>query len=58
MPKRTHDGIKKRCGCGKRQWPKCSHPWWFGFHFNGREHRYSLDVIARARSIQPPAHEE
>jgi integrase len=54
MPKRIHDGIKKRCRCGKRQWPKCSHPWWFGFHYNGVEHRYSLDKVARARSERVP----
>lgn len=54
MPKRTHDGIKKRCDCGRRQWPKCSHPWHFSFHHNGQEHRYSLDVIARARNGRPP----
>ncbi len=54
MPKRTHDGIKKRCTCAKRQWPKCAHPWHFSFHHGGVEHRYSLDAIARARSVPPP----
>lgn len=54
MPKRTNDGIKKRCACGRRSWPTCRHPWWFGFHFNGQEHRYSLDKIARARNVPPP----
>jgi len=54
MPRRIHDGIKKRCDCGKRQWPKCSHPWWFGFHFAGKEHRYSLDKVALARGEHPP----
>jgi hypothetical protein len=28
---------------------KVWHPWHFSFHHNGREHRYSLDVVARAR---------
>lgn len=54
MPIRTHDGIKKRCACGKRQWSKCAHPWWFGFHFGGTEHRYSLDKVARARREPVP----
>lgn len=54
MPKRTHDGIKKRCTCGKRQWPKCSHPWWFSFHWRDVEHRYSLDKLTKARGIDAP----
>lgn len=54
MPKRTHDGIRKRCDCGVRQWSKCAHPWHFSFHFRGIEHRYSLDVVARARREAPP----
>ena len=54
MPKRTHDGIRKRCTCGSRAWAKCPHPWHFGFHFRGTEHRYSFEAIARARGEQPP----
>ncbi|HYN08034.1 MAG TPA: site-specific integrase [Vicinamibacterales bacterium] len=54
MPKRTHDGLKKRCKCSKRQWAKCSHGWHFGFHRDGKEHRYSLDVVARSRGLKPP----
>src|SRR5262245_18609285 len=54
MPKRTHDGLKKRCDCPKKSWPKCSHPWWFNFHHGDREHRYSLDKIARARNQPLP----
>jgi integrase len=30
------------------------HPWHFGFHFRGREYRYSLDKIAQARGEHPP----
>jgi integrase len=55
MPKRTNDGISKRCECGRRTWPKCIHPWHFNFHFNGHEHRYSLDTIARREGTRPPA---
>jgi len=54
MPKRTHDGIRKRCTCGPRKWAKCAHPWHFSFHHGGKEHRYSIDAIARARNEQPP----
>ncbi len=63
MPKRVHDGLKKRCPrdpatgkrCARKQWAKCSHPWHFSFHHAGREWRFSLDTIARARGQQPPA---
>lgn len=54
MPRRIHDGLRKRCSCGPRQWSKCAHPWHFSFHYNGQEHRYSLDKIARARRQPPP----
>jgi len=52
MPKRTHDGVKKRCDCSKRRWPKCSDPWWFTFR--PKEYRYSLDKIASARQEPAP----
>ena len=54
MPKRTNDGLKKRCSCGRKKWPTCHHPWHFGFHHDGTEHRVSLDKVARARSERPP----
>lgn len=55
MPKRTNDGISKRCDCQRRVWAKCAHPWHFNFHFNGVEHRHSLDAVARKEGIRPPA---
>lgn len=54
MPRRVHDGIYKRCDCPRRQWPKCAHPWHFNFFYNGRDHRLSLDKIARLRNEDPP----
>lgn len=36
MPKRTYDGIKKRCDCARRSWPKCAHSWHFSFHHGAR----------------------
>ncbi len=54
MPRKLHDGIRKRCDCARRQWAKCVHPWHFGFHYGDREYRYSLDKVARARGEQPP----
>ncbi len=55
MPKRTNDGLKKRCACGRKKWTKCRHPWHFGFHYGGREHRYSLTQIAKMRGERSPA---
>jgi hypothetical protein len=53
MPRKVHDGLRKRCDCPRRQWAKCAHSWHFGFHHR-REYRYSLDTIAQARGEQPP----
>jgi integrase len=55
MPKVKFDGIKKRCDCARRRWSDCPHPWHFSFHHGGREHRLSLDVVARSRGQLPPA---
>ena len=38
-----NDGLRKRCECSRRAWAKCSHPWHFGFKWNGTHHRFSLD---------------
>lgn len=54
MPKITNDGLRKRCGCGKRTWPKCAHPWHVNFHHGDREYRYSLDAVAKQRHEPAP----
>src|SRR6188768_2256051 len=54
MPKITNDGLRKRCECAKRSWPKCAHPWHVNFHHGDREHRFSLDVIAKQRGEKAP----
>lgn len=55
LRKRHHnDGVLKRCDCARRQWAKCPHPWHFSFHHGGKEHRYSLDVLARLRGVPAP----
>ena len=43
---RDNGGLKKRCGCPRRQWSKCAHPWHFGFKYDGKEHRWSLHKVA------------
>jgi integrase len=52
--RRANDGLKKRCDCARKKWPKCPHPWHFNFHHDGRDHRFSLDVVAKARHERPP----
>jgi integrase len=54
MPRRTNDGIKKRCTHKRKTWNDCACPWWFGFHHGGREYRYSLTKLAHARGEKAP----
>jgi integrase len=37
-----NDGIRKLCGCPRRTWSKCPHPWHFNFKWNGEHFRFSL----------------
>ncbi len=40
--------IRKICGCSRRNWPKCAHPWHFNYQpAGGAEVRFSLDVETR-----------
>lgn len=42
--KRHHNGgVRKVCGCARRGWAKCPHPWHFSFKWAGTHHRFSLD---------------
>lgn len=44
MKKRhSNNGLRKVCGCPRRTWPKCPHPWHFAFKWAGVHHRFSLD---------------
>jgi integrase len=54
MPRKVHDGIRKRCRCSRRQWSKCPHPWHFSLHHGRKEYRYSLDKVAHARGEIAP----
>lgn len=46
--RQRNDGIRKLCGCSRRTWPKCSHPWHFNFKWAGESYRFSLArVITR-----------
>jgi integrase len=41
--RRRNAGIRKRCGCRRKDWPKCKHPWHLNFKFKGTHYRLSLD---------------
>ena len=43
-------GLRKRCGCPRKVWPKCAHDWHFNFKpRGGSAWRFSLDVEAGRR---------
>jgi integrase len=31
------------CGCSRRRWSTCAHPWYFSYQWQGRHHRFCLD---------------
>jgi len=35
-------GLRKVCGCPRRGWAKCPHPWHFNFSWHGAAYRFSL----------------
>jgi hypothetical protein len=41
--RKQNGGLRKRCGCGRRVWPKCLHAWHLNFKWKGVHHRLSLD---------------
>lgn len=58
MPKRTNDGVKKRCAHKRKSWNDCACPWWFRFYHGGREYAFSLTKIAHARGEEAPKSRE
>ena len=43
MTRHQNDGLRKRCGCKRRDWSKCKHPWHLNFQWEGQHYRLSLD---------------
>ena len=35
MKRRQNGGLRKVCGCPRRTWAKCTHPWHFNFKARG-----------------------
>ena len=42
----SNNGLRKRCGCPRRSWASCSHPWAFSFKWRGTHHRFAVDKYA------------
>ena len=55
MKRHHNNGLKKRCGCPRRTWAKCPHPWHLQFFHKGRDHRFSLSRMARTLGEPIPA---
>ena len=36
-------GLRKRCGCARREWSRCKHPWHLAVQWKGTRYRISLD---------------
>src|SRR5690349_7773355 len=36
-------GIRKRCDCVRKNWPKCPHQWHLNFKHGQTHYRFSLD---------------
>ena len=47
-----NDGLQKRCGCPRRAWAKCRHPWYLTFGYRGRGVRLALNKYAN----KPPGY--
>jgi len=41
--RQRNNGLRKRCGCPRRRWGECSHPWHVNFKWKGTHYRLSLD---------------
>ena len=55
MKRHHNNGLKKRCGCPRRTWAKCPHPWHLQFFHKGRDHRFSLSRMVRTLGEPIPA---
>jgi len=42
MTRQRNDGLTKRCGCRRRDWAKCGHPWHLAFMWQRQHYRLSL----------------
>lgn len=43
MTRHNNHGLRKVCGCSRRAWAKCEHPWHMNFSWKGTHYRLSLE---------------
>ena len=48
--RRHNGGLRKRCGCPRKVWPKCPHSWHFNYKPRGGA---PLPDLARSRTPAP-----
>jgi integrase len=54
----ANNGLRKICGCPRRHWPKCPHPWHFSYRWKGTAYRFSLERhVGRVLSSKTEAQE-
>lgn len=57
--RQRNDGLRKVCGCPRRNWPKCLHPWHFNMKWNGVSHQSrSTSTLADASSARAEARKQ
>ena len=37
-----NDGLLKRCGCARKRWSECLHPWWFSLCVDRNSFRFNM----------------
>src|SRR5688572_14099521 len=55
---RRNDGLLKRCGCSRKRWSECPHPWWFNLATNHTSFRFNLNKRAGLSPKAPLARTE
>ena len=50
MKRQRNDGLTKRCGCRRRDWAKCPHPWHLAFMWQRQHYRLSLGPTIRSKT--------
>jgi integrase len=45
-PRHRNGGVRKVCGCPRRQWPKCRHGWYMNYKPKGVGQSYRLSIDA------------
>ncbi len=43
IQRRRNDGLRKVCGCDRRRWSTCRHPWHLNWTWQGTLYRFSLE---------------